>query len=79
MTAPPLKNKRQINCLNKRRYPDEFSARAGAMHAVGTYRRVEELHVYKCVICGGWHLTRQVQHGAGVTADDPVFDRRKKR
>lgn len=74
MTAPPLKKSR-LACLNKHRHPDEFTARAAAMHQI-QWKGAPVLYVYQCDECRGWHLTRR-NHGNSkkVTADNPVQPR----
>ena len=59
-------------CSSKHRHADEATARSAAMTAIQMYRKVELLHVYKCPICHGWHLTRR-PNGLPVTVDNPVF------
>lgn len=59
MAAPPLKP-RQLACANKRRYSDEFAARAAAQHVI-TVDSPERLWVYQCEFCRGWHLTSRKQ------------------
>lgn len=72
MTAPPLKGAKRT-CSNKRRHPDELTARACAMHAITKYKNTNELWVYRCPTCLGWHLTRCKKHNAmKVTATNPV-------
>lgn len=73
MTAPPLK-KSQTNCKNKVRYSDEFAARAGSMVSIELHGNVDELYVYKCRHCNGWHLTKQRQRTAAVTVEDPYTE-----
>lgn len=51
---------------HKVRYPDEAAARValnGCMDDLrrGDWRR-QEVDVYYCQTCGGWHLTSQLQH-----------------
>lgn len=49
-----------VVCLSKRRYPDESTARAFGMRALARPDNPQNaLYVYRCVICGGWHLTKQ--------------------
>lgn len=75
MTAPPLKGRR-MTCANKRRHPDEHTARSIAMDAITRYGTANVLYVYRCPECHGWHLTRNKQ-GAAVTATNPyLLDRR---
>jgi hypothetical protein len=60
MSAPPLKvNVR--NCLNKRRYSDEFAARAAAQASIKRHGNAQALWVYQCTECRGWHLTHKNQ------------------
>lgn len=73
MSAPPLKPEK-LKCVNKVRYPDEFTARAAtSWHLEHGYGDVPVLNVYKCPHCAGWHMTRNLQNGrATVTGKDPV-------
>lgn len=74
MTAPPLKPK-VLTCRSKKRHADEFTARAAAMsHIERGLADVAELYVYKCNLCGGYHLTKSRQRAA-VTADDPFWEK----
>jgi hypothetical protein len=75
MTAPPLK-KPVLICANKRRYPDELSARAAAMFALGHNGNLKTLWVYPCYQCRGWHLTKR-NNGIRlkVTAENPVHEK----
>lgn len=72
MSAPPVKRKQKINCMNKRRYPDEITARAVTAHLIDaglTDRPV--LWVYRCSECRGFHLTKRFsQRVPGVTSSD---------
>lgn len=57
MTAPPP-TKNVANCQKKRRYSDEFAARAGAQYFC-VVRAVARVWVYPCPCCRGWHFTRK--------------------
>jgi hypothetical protein len=46
------------NCQQKRRYVNEKMAEAAAEHQMLLQYDLE-LSVYKCDVCGGWHLTRR--------------------
>jgi hypothetical protein len=46
------------NCLSKRRYATERQAEETAEHQMLVNQNIQ-LSVYKCDICGGWHLTRR--------------------
>jgi hypothetical protein len=46
------------NCQAKRRFTSEREAQATADHQM-LIKPDLELTVYKCELCGGWHLTRQ--------------------
>lgn len=46
------------NCQTKRRFTSEKEAVSAAEHQM-LVRHDLELTVYKCELCGGWHLTRQ--------------------
>ncbi len=65
-------------CLNKTRYTDEYTARAGAFHlfTFDETRKLrsgpvpQKLWVYKCANCRGWHMTKsQVRGSVPVTAE----------
>lgn len=57
MTAPPLK-RTVANCRNKRRYSDEFTARAGVqIFLQHNTNENDRAWVYHCPECGGWHMT----------------------
>lgn len=71
MSAPPLKGQ-AATCNKKRRYPCELTARAAAMDAIERYRNTDALSVYRCRICSGWHLTKQVNGKVVVTETDPI-------
>lgn len=64
----------------ERRWPDEMSARAGALFAIETYKRESKLYVYRCPTCRGWHLTKFKQDNsepviaAGVAEKSSVAD-----
>lgn len=49
-----------FRCDHKRRYSDEFAARAAAQHSIRTIGDVLILYVYHCTECRGWHLTKRV-------------------
>lgn len=68
MTAPPPKQ-RVVNCRKKRRYSDEFAARAGAqlfLEQVGD----NAIGIYRCDQCGGWHMTHHAARKLRVTRED---------
>ncbi|MDB5165493.1 MAG: iviTM7 [Candidatus Saccharibacteria bacterium] len=46
------------NCDQKRRFDTEKKARDAAEYQM-LIKPELELDVYKCELCGGWHLTRQ--------------------
>jgi hypothetical protein len=56
MTAPPIKLP-LLNCRKKRRFSDEFAARAAAQERLQQLGQKDGLSVYRCVHCRGWHLT----------------------
>lgn len=60
-------------CLSKVRYPDEMVARAAtARHLESGNPDRDELWVYGCEHCRGWHMTKRPQPGAAsVVAGDP--------
>jgi hypothetical protein len=49
----------KVNCRNKRRYNTEIEARAGALSVIELRHNDMKLYVYKCAVCGGWHMTRK--------------------
>lgn len=58
MTAPPTKLP-LANCQKKRRFSDEYAARAAAQERLQIMGMVDGLSVYRCPHCKGWHLTSQ--------------------
>lgn len=54
-------------CTGKRRWSDEMTARAAALHALETYRNTDKLWVYQCPHCKCWHLTKQKGWNEPVT------------
>jgi len=58
---------RWTRCARKRRWADALSATAGALAVMETPHPPEELYVYQCPHCRGWHLTHLPQAG-----QDPV-------
>ena len=46
-------------CYRKRRFHSELDARLKAMEI--EQRRSVRLGVYKCPLCGGWHLTSKYE------------------
>lgn len=46
------------NCDSKRRYPTERQAREVADYQMLINLNLS-LSVYRCEVCGGWHLTRK--------------------
>lgn len=73
MTAPPIKRKAKLNCMNKLRHADEATARIAAMIAIERHGNVDELYVYRCPECLGWHLTKN-ENPARVTVDELVAE-----
>ena len=47
------------NCQTKRRFSSENAALATAGYQMLIVPGLE-LTIYKCELCGGWHLTRQL-------------------
>lgn len=76
MNAPPLKGTKLI-CANKRRYPDEVTARASGMFSIAVHGNVSKLHAYKCPECRGWHLSKRNRGSVAITQHDPVAVRLK--
>lgn len=56
MSAPPIKLP-LANCRKKRRFSDEFAARAAAQERLQQLGQKDGLSVYPCPHCAGWHLT----------------------
>lgn len=50
-------------CQGKHRWPDELSARAGAMQSLERRPETLRLFTYHCPACRGYHLTRCKQRG----------------
>lgn len=48
------------NCDKKRRFTSEREANKAAEYQMLVKPELE-LFVYKCDLCGGWHLTRQTK------------------
>jgi hypothetical protein len=46
-------------CERKKRYADEWAARAQGSHQLEEDKFIGMLYVYKCKWCRGFHLTRQ--------------------
>ena len=93
MTAPPPKQIK-VNCANKKRRPDEITARAAAMMQLkkiredyallsDEMRRKHEMkrvmYVYRCRLCDGWHLSSKGKPQWRVTEDDPYGMRQVER
>lgn len=56
MSAPPIKTVVR-NCQKKRRFSDEYAARAAAQERLQKLGQKDGLSVYRCPLCAGWHLT----------------------
>lgn len=70
MSAPPVKQV-ILNCENKRRFSDEFAARAAAQERLQKIGQMDGLGIYRCPHCKGWHLTsRTVPRYFRVTDTD---------
>lgn len=62
------------SCLSKMRYPDEFVARAAtAVHLESGSSTRQELWVYRCQHCRGWHATKRPVPGAASIVAGNVF------
>lgn len=62
MSAPPIKLVVH-NCEKKRRFSDEFAARAAAQERLQQLGQKDGLSVYRCPLCAGWHLTSKKNPG----------------
>ena len=74
MSRPPV-SKSLYNCMEKVRYSDELGARAAASCLCDSFH-CDELYVYKCPHCAGWHATSKVKgdiQREKVTPDDPFI------
>jgi hypothetical protein len=69
----PLPRFPEKTCQRKRRYADEFAARAAGMQTLCANKKQGEIHVYRCSVCRGWHLT-SFPVGTAVTSQDPVYE-----
>lgn len=56
MSAPPIKTVVR-NCQKKRRFSDEFAARAATQSRLQEIGQKDGLSVYRCPLCAGWHMT----------------------
>jgi hypothetical protein len=70
VSAPPLKP-RVRTCRAKRRYSDQFAARAGAAGEIDA-GRASRLWIYHCRECQGWHLTSKDQGRAWLVTKDAL-------
>lgn len=68
MTAPPIKLT-VATCNKKRRYSDEYAARAAAQ-ILCQQTQQPRAGVYPCELCRGWHVTSDAARKYRVTADD---------
>ena len=63
MSAPSRQHGKDVHavqksCLNKRRFTDELTARAGAqIHCDEGKARNGVMWIYACENCRGWHMT----------------------
>jgi hypothetical protein len=71
VSRPPLKLKVK-NCVRKRRYSDELSARAGASISLRGMGK-GYIYVYQCPECRGWHLTSKPNKNL-VLVDNPYVE-----
>lgn len=60
-TPPHHPLRLRLDCSEKRRYATEREARETADYQMLLNLDLE-LAVYKCELCGGWHLTRQTDN-----------------
>ena len=75
MSAPPIKQE-VLNCQAKRRYPDEYTARASALFALSENWRAPALWIYRCPHCKGWHLTSlKKANRMKITREEMYHDR----
>lgn len=79
MTAPSRSHGQRVEvwhkmCLSKRRFPDEYVARAAIQSGMQNGSiSTDKLYVYQCPSCRGWHMTHK-NHGEkthSVTPQDP--------
>lgn len=56
MSAPPILRVTH-NCQKKRRFSDEFAARAATQERLQQLAWPDGLSVYRCPLCTGWHMT----------------------
>lgn len=54
-------------CEGKRRYSDEFGARAAGQ--VAREEMGKPFWIYKCEVCRGWHLTSKPNRKESLAAD----------
>lgn len=72
MTAPPLK-KSPANCIKKRRYSDEFAARAAGQSLLQQKGQKDGVGIYRCPHCDGWHLTSKRRPAYWTVTDTNVY------
>jgi hypothetical protein len=72
VSAPPIKV-RVFNCLQKRRFSDEFGARAAAQERLQQLGWKDGLRVYRCPECHGWHMTSQKGKAYFSVTDTSVY------
>ena len=51
-----MEEERRRSCTSKRRYRTDKAAGVAAAHA--SISSGDKLRTYRCVFCGGWHLTK---------------------
>lgn len=58
---PPARTPNEV-CRRKRRHRTRARALRAAARCAATYG-ARQLHVYRCDVCNGWHLTSQPRMG----------------
>jgi hypothetical protein len=84
MTQPKKINgytevQRKAMCTSKHRYSDQLAAMAGGYHSLETHGTgYKKLYCYRCLICSGWHLTKQKNNQFDVieleVRDAPILE-----
>jgi hypothetical protein len=72
VSAPPIK-RIVFNCLNKRRFSDEYAARAATQARLQQIGEKDGLAVYRCPECSGWHMTSRHSRRYWRVTDTEVY------